>query len=50
MSRMGSPEATIAPAEAAGTPEGSFEELTGSLQGWKRKVCRAANPSTLAYS
>lgn len=40
---MGSPEATLAAAEAVGTPEGAFEELTGSLQGWKRMV-EAANP------
>lgn len=37
---MGSPEATLAAADAVGTPEGAFEELTGSLQGWKRKVRR----------
>lgn len=41
---MGSPEATLAAAEAVGTPEGAFEELTGTLQGWKRKVRRAPNP------
>jgi hypothetical protein len=41
---MGSPEAAVAVADAVGTPEGAFEELTGALQGWKRKVCGAANP------
>ena len=40
---MGTPEGTVAVADAVGTPEGAFEELTGPLQGWKRKVCRAAN-------
>jgi len=36
---MGSPGATA----AAGSPEGVLEDLTGSLQGWKRKVCRTLN-------
>lgn len=35
---MGSPEATLAAVEAVGTQEDAFEELTGNLQGWKRKV------------
>lgn len=35
---MGSPEATLASAEGVGTPEGVFEELSGTLHGWKRKV------------
>jgi hypothetical protein len=35
---MGSPEATLASAEGVGTPEGVFEELSGTLQGWKRKI------------
>ncbi|XP_024386060.1 uncharacterized protein [Physcomitrium patens] len=34
---MGSPEADCAAAEVVGTPESAFEELTGPLQGWKRK-------------
>lgn len=38
---MGSPEADCAAAEVVGTPESAFEELTGPLQGWKRKVCGA---------
>jgi hypothetical protein len=33
---MGSPGATIA---AVASPEGVLEDLTGCLQGWKRKVC-----------
>nr|PNR46374.1 hypothetical protein PHYPA_013493 [Physcomitrium patens] len=37
---MGSPEADCAAAEVVGTPESAFEELTGPLQGWKRKKAR----------
>jgi hypothetical protein len=40
---MGSPGAILALADLVGAAEGVFEELTGSLQGWKRKVRRAAN-------
>lgn len=34
---MGSPETTVAVAEAVRTSEGAFEELSGCLLGWKRK-------------
>lgn len=41
---MGSPETTVAVAEAVRTSEGALEELSGCLLGWKRKVRGAAYP------
>jgi hypothetical protein len=41
---MGSPEAVLASTDLVGPTEGVFEELTGSLQGWKRKVRKVADP------
>lgn len=40
---MESPGGIRASADLVGAAEGIFEELTGSLQGWKRKVRRALN-------